>query len=327
MRRIVVSILVVFTALLTLALVGYAPHRPSEETPRVRRLVSELHSASPVQRARAAYELGKLGSEATPAVPALADLLADESEAWLHDIDPDPTRNGDERLSPAILSSEALARIGRRSLPYLSSALRGGPPASRRHAADAIAQIGGDEAMSMLRSALADKDPVARAAAAGAMRRMVDPRLAAVQGVLRDPDRRVRLAAIESVQDICGRSCESEAADRVMGRLHDSDAKVRETAVRAIGYMFTPRTGGQAEVDLLPMLHDSSPAVRMEAAFSLGCMRSRVATRPLIRRLTDGDASVRRKAEWALVSITGEDLGSDPAKWEQWVARSERPKQ
>jgi HEAT repeat protein len=267
-----------------------------------------------------------MGSAANASIPELVALLDDGSAVWLHEVDPDPRRNTDERLSPAIVSSRALAQIGASSLPYLSDVIREGSPSSRKHAVDAVALIGGDEAMSILRSALASKDTVVKTAAAGAMYQMDDPRLRMLQKALRDPDPQVKRAAIESIQYICGDSNECEAMHNVSGCLKASDEKVRETAVRAIGFVFSSKASGQVEVDLLSMLHDRSPSVRSEAAFSLGLIRSWNAVRPLVRRLTDSNASVRGKARWALVNITGKDFGSGQYKWARWIAKSERTK-
>lgn len=323
MRRIGLLLL---AAVIVLGILGYRLNRSTGTTPAVRRLVSQLHSASPVERTRAANKLGEMGPAASESIPDLIGLVGDESVVWRHETDPDPTCCLDQKLSPAIASSRALARIGPPSLQYLSKVMREGSPSAKTHAVDAVALMGGDEAMSILRSALASKDLVVRTAAAQAIYQMDDPRLSLLQKALHDPDPQVRMAAIESVWYICAYPSAFEAMDSVRECLHDRDEKVREAAVRAIGSVYSPKANGQAELDLLSMLHDRSSPVRAEAAFALGSMQSRNAVRPLIRRLTDSDVSVRKKAQWALVNITGKDFGYSPDKWTRWIARSELTK-
>ena len=60
-------------------------------------------------------------------------------------------------------------------------------------------------------------------------------------------------------------------------------------------------------------------------AVELGKMSRRKAdaARLLIAALASPDASIRQKSRHNLTLLTGQDLGDDPARWQQWLSEQE----
>lgn len=97
--------------------------------------------------------------------------------------------------------------------------------------------------------------------------------------------------------------------------LYSSDSTERGYAAQQLGKMATLAV--PAIPFLIEILGDSVAFVRGGAAEALGKI-GKPAVEPLIAALKDKDRRVREKAVWALVEITGENLGQDPIKWQRW---------
>lgn len=66
-------------------------------------------------------------------------------------------------------------------------------------------------------------------------------------------------------------------------------------------------------------LVEQPKAVRLAAVRALAEIGDRRAVPALIRMLGDGDRELQLNAAVALSKITGQDLGTDPAKWQAWL--------
>ena len=60
------------------------------------------------------------------------------------------------------------------------------------------------------------------------------------------------------------------------------------------------------------------PEVRATAASALGSIGDQYSVEPLIPMLRDEDPSVRRESAAALSTITGQDFGEEPGRWQEW---------
>ena len=153
---------------------------------------------------------------------------------------------------------------------------------------------------------LAHRDPLRRAKAAvelGEFRRPhpVDALLlAAGDG---EPDRTVRLAAVEAIGWIGRKDCALSIAER----LHDPAADVRIAAARVLG-----RLGNrEATEPLIGALKDPDERLRAAAAAALGWLRDGRGLKPLIRTLGDHRGKVRAAAAGAL-GLLGEKESVEP---------------
>lgn len=174
-------------------------------------------------------------------------------------------------------------------------------------------------------------DAVRRETAVLLGKRRTKASLELLQLAVDDPDRRVRLAALNALVGF-----EQPSAIEVFRRrLRDDDALVRLTALRglgsldaelspaelvaavedtdtsvrvaAIGMLAWRRDVGTTEV-LWLALHDAEPAVRAAAAECLGARRDERAVLPLARLLDDAQESVQTAAEEALRSLLGSEF-------------------
>ncbi len=74
---------------------------------------------------------------------------------------------------------------------------------------------------------------------------------------------------------------------------------------------------------LIKALKDSDWDTRMNAALVLGSFKDLGAVEPLINALNDSLTNVRDNAAKSLTKITGENFGTDQAKWIQWWKQNE----
>jgi hypothetical protein len=114
-----------------------------------------------------------------------------------------------------------------------------------------------------------------------------------------------------------------EAVDPLVPRLFDPDASVRrvaQLAARAIG--------GVAPEALMERLvrYYRDPALsddrRVEMIETLGELRERLAVPLLIDALADEHEEVAAAARRSLMTVTRQDLGRDPKKWQLWWAQN-----
>lgn len=153
---------------------------------------------------------------------------------------------------------------------------------------------------------LAHREPLRRAKAAGELGEL--RRTQGVEALLLaagagEPDRTVRLAAVEAIGWVGQKDC----ALPIAARLHDPAAEVRIAAARVLG-----RLGNrEATEPLIGALEDPDEHLRAAAAAALGWLRDERGLEPLIRALGDHRGKVRAAAGGAL-GLLGEKAAVAP---------------
>ena len=119
---------------------------------------------------------------------------------------------------------------------------------------------------------------------------------------------------------VLGRIKDARSVDPLVSALtKDTDYEVRMWSAEALGKLsekWSVDALGGAVPALIEALKDKDPNVRQKAAYALGTMKAAKAIPALIGALQthgkDSDAGL------ALFMITGQRLGDDPQKWQQW---------
>ena len=242
--------------------------RPAEVTRGLSDLTAALQAADPIERARAACELRELGDRASPAIDALASLLADASPVESSVCGQRWRRGGDGKhfTSPGALAAAALVTIGSRAYEALETAARGPAWAARRNAVWGLGALDDARAVPTLIAALKDNEPPVREQAAWAL------------GAIGD---RQAVAALVSA-------------------LTDTEPKVRRQAAWALGAV-----GERQAVDGLvkALREDTDAETRAQSAWALGAIGDSRASDSLAAALKDAEVKVRRQAAWALGAV------------------------
>ena len=204
--------------------------------------------------------------------------------------------------------------------------LRAAEPSERRRALRALVDLADPDVprrdrslrIRLERMLARDPDASVRGLAAVALARVcgeaaVEPVLDAM-GEERDP------AAERGLVEAC-EWLSFEEARRALSEATTEVARPRRAALAAEGLAALP--GDRGRLDLLGLLV-AAPPWAVDAAACLGLARHRDVRvlEALLPRLRHPDASVRSAARWSLARLTGHDLGTDPAEWEGWWARS-----
>jgi HEAT repeat protein len=253
-----------------------APGTPGEaEAERTAQIVNQLIAVLRDEpqgrpfwsRVQAARTLGKLGSEARAAVPALASMLDD------------PYRRDPPMITEAVIN--ALARMGSAARSAIPALVRvsGKDTDLERAAVEAIDQI-------LLSPPLGPGD------------------VPALMRDLRDRDASVRVRAAKALGTLG--SSGKPAVPLLVEALKDSDADVRTLALKALRQIAPNANSGGNEVGLyVEELRDPDPGVRLQAAKSLGRLgpAAAPAAQALLEATTDSDRDVRRQATDALNRI------------------------
>jgi WD40 repeat protein len=232
----------------------------------------------------AAAGLGRLGKDAPPAaLPALINRLHEDNA---------------EVQTAAI---NALAAVGPSAVPALITAYKTAVANNRRRLAvlTTLGAMGADAvaAVPMLSSALSDKTPEIRTAAAGALGRLGPGAVAAMLPLLSSNDAGVRGAAEAALLNDRMLPIVIKAAGR------DRDARTRLTALAAIA-----RMGDKAEARAMPVLfealQDKDPAIRAAGIRTIGAVgsgdRDTVEMLALLMSVTEEDRAVRLAAAQAI---------------------------
>jgi HEAT repeat protein len=238
------------------------------QAPQADDLAARLKSADPADRAIAACELQRLGSDARRAIPALVERLADGSPVdpmvcgqdrywWSKEID--------RQTTPGEEAAAALVAIGTEALAPLMMSARAPQWMARRNAVWALGALKDQRSIPPALTALGDSEPAVRRVAAWALGALdADDAVAALIDALKDPDAEVRAQVAWALGAIGDR----RAVDGLIGALKDSAERVRAQAAWALGALRDQRASGA----LAGLLKDASPRVRRQAAWALGAI-------------------------------------------------------
>src|SRR5262249_12226326 len=98
--------------------------------------------------------------------------------------------------------------------------------------------------------------------------------------------------------------------------LADSESSVRASAAQSL-MMLQVKESGEAIVTAIQREKDRWTRVYLAGAAQKLSLTQ--AVEPLVGWLSDANDDVRKSAEGALKAITGENLGADPARWQEWL--------
>jgi HEAT repeat protein len=191
---------------------------------------------------------------------------------------------------------DAAAALGNAAIGPLIQVAHGSSFHRSIKAVEALAVVGGAQAVKPILDCLQSGDYTVRSAAATALGEIGDARaLEPLIGVLRDPNHQVGLAACISL----GKLGDERAVGPVLAVLQHRAPAVRAAAVETLGKLRAP----SAAPGLVECLRDEDSDVREGAAASLGLIGDVEAIEHLVVALTDAQTSVRQAAAGALGRI------------------------
>ena len=257
------------------------------------------NQSSEAQRRTAAFALGKMGSFAADAVPALKRAL-----------DKDPSAKVREA------AAFALGEIARESIktatdpqmaPLLGKALKDEAWPVRRSAAFALGCLdtGAAAAQESLETALRDTAPEVRQNAAWALGRVGDSAVPKLREALRDSDPFVKRDAAQSLGLLKPVAVRVALGD-LLTLCHDENSEVRRAAVGVLIQIVGPEDAKFAAKHLQEVLGDKDEEIRTNAALALaniGGKEAAPAVGVLVSAMHRGDIELRRQAAAALGNL------------------------
>ncbi len=230
-------------------------------------LTAELKSEAAPARQRAAAVLGRMGTRAQPAIPALIEVARKE-----------PQENA---------FTDALAQIGTPALqPLVDQLSVSGTEARNREWVFRALHGMGSTGLTTLATALSSPTASIRAGAATALASMaVDspPIIKSLLALTADKDNSVRAAALRAVATI--RSERETVLPKLEAALTDGDAEVRRAAVVGLASI---GAGNKIGVEgLIELLGDPDPAVQRNTLQSLAALGAgaKAAVPEIVKRL------------------------------------------
>ena len=272
--------------------------------------VARLNHSDPTERAWAAYQLGKLGSAASPAILQLIALLQDETSVVL-------SRylgggyHSSNATTPGEEACQTLVKIGHNAVPALQQAVHDPKPVVRQLAAKSLGQIGELDSIAVLIPLLDDSDRQVRAIAALALGSYRHPQ--AAQLILEalpnaKPGMRAGMVyALAQINDVL-------VVPVLIQRYPQEQVDVRAAIIFALGRL----RDGEAIETLLQGLHDADEIVRANAANALGNYYTPRTMNALITSLSDPSDRVREAALDTLQQLSGMQFSPDSDRWRQW---------
>ena len=326
MRRLGVTLLTILLGTIVPAPSFSQTSEPKENIPSgipadVQSEIERLYSKDATD---AALNLGEMGEKAAPAVPFLVGLLhrnkglmgveRGKVKLFLRD-DFTFMMTRDKAYvwgAQAFAAADALVKIGPSSIESLGKALRHEKPAVASMAAYALAMMKGPAALELLLGVLEDENFAFRAEVAEYAGYSRDPRVVNVLiGFSESEDPKMRSASAKAL----GTTKDARAVDPLLAALADDHHEVRKAAALSLRRIKDPRS-----VDpLIRALKDENSSVRNRSCQALGAIKDPRAIEPLIDVLSnDSDSLVKSQASSALKNITGEKLGKNAKRWQDW---------
>ena len=282
---------------MALVLVFCGGNTAAVQADEVDKLINQLKSDNPEVRKEAAEGLTHIKGhiKAASAVEPLIATLKDKDSGIRYN------------------AAHALGKIGdnRAVGPLIAVLLKDIDGSVRASAAEALGHIGDKGAVEPLILALKDTSEGVRYSVAHALgmlgdKRAVDPLIVA----LNDSCTYVRWNAAEAL----GKIRDKKAAEPLIAALKDANPDVRRLAANALSELGEENA---VEVFIVALKNENSD-VRREAIRALEAIGDGRAIEPLIAALMDKDEGVRIVSADALRELTGEKLGQDTEKWQEW---------
>ena len=196
------------------------------------------------------------------------------------------------------------------SFTLLVGALKDADPGVRASAAILLGKLGNREAVDRLAELVRDGNPEVRRMIASALGTIGESEVVAPLTVLaKDADHFVRADAVR----VLGQTRQGNAVEPLLDALKDPAGDVRAGAVAALGILRDSRSIPA----LYAALKDKDPTVRANAEAAL---KNHTDLPLLVAALDDESTAVRANAAYVLWLMTGQDLGRDRRKWEEWMA-------
>jgi thioredoxin len=207
---------------------------------------------------------------------------------------------------------QGLKEMGDLATPALVEVVKTGKPQMKRFAITAIGLLKDKLGSEALRAALSDADAGVRWSAARALGEIGDTgaKELLAKAVREDTDPEVRYHAAYALAGMGGESAFAFFREQVKSDKVDD----RSRAVRALGKY----AASKHMAELTGALKDTESRVRYAAVIQLDRSRRKEAVPGLMAALKDGDRNVRKRARSALERLTGQELGSDTEKWQEW---------
>ncbi|MBI3561709.1 MAG: HEAT repeat domain-containing protein [Gammaproteobacteria bacterium] len=278
--------------------------------------IARLNGYDPLERAGAAFQLGKLGAEAAPAIPMLIALFADTTPVLLSRYIGGGYRSSNA-TSPGEEAAQAIAKIGHGAVAELRQALRQNNPQVRRLASKALGQIGEIATIPDLLPLLDDPDRQVRATTAIALGSYRLPQAAQIildaLPTAKPSVRTGMVYALGQINDVI-------AVPTLIDRAPLEEVDVRVAIMYALGRLRDAR----AIDTLMRGLKDQDDIVRANAAYALSNYFSPPTIEVLIGALEDPSDRVREAANEGLQRLSGVvEQDATAASWRQWWQRQQ----
>lgn len=301
----------------------------TEMEPWVEENLEKLKSDNPKEREKAAYKLGR--SEDPRVFEFLLAALSDK----------------DVRVQYAATAGLGSLKDERAVEPLINK-LTHENERVRRDAASSLGKLADPRAIRPLINLLNDEKRSVRYCALASLGKIRDG--AVLEGILiaaNDSDNGIRKKATELLSKIKKDDAAVDALikalkykdDSVRGQvaaelgklqarravkplielLKDKSAEVKRRAIKALAGI----KNVEAAEPLIVALNDGSNSIyiRGEAALALGMIGDKKSIKPLINAMADSEPYVQDFICQALVDISGQDFGEDPAAWSKWYTQ------
>jgi HEAT repeat protein len=201
------------------------------------------------------------------------------------------------------------------SLPGLKLALQHKEAIVRRRAAVELGKIDDPGAVDALISALLDQDTNVVIAARDSLHQRKEPEVVdAVVGVLQYESVQRKVWLLVEIIGILRDKHDPSSIHVLLNFLKHEDMSVRQHTIDVLGKF----DSAEALVPLIESLHDESDMVKRTAAAVLANQKNPALIEPLIDALNDPDPFVKDSALEALTKITGQYIGDDIGRWQEW---------
>ncbi|GEM_PF-4341896 len=269
-------------------------------------------AAAGIQAEALGEDLSVLARRAAAFSPPSGDVKAQLLELIVQ------VRSSDEKIRQK--ARDRMTAMGARAIPYMKEALASTTPEVRLGALQLLSSAPDpaclEEALACLKPS---EPPAVRLGALTALGIIAetDTLKTRILPVIREILEKIPPEGGEMARraaTVLARHRDPAAVPYFRRALEDANAENRRQAVLELG-----KIGDRASLPALrKALSDEHPRVRARAAQALAALTDKESLPGLIEALKDEDRDVCKEAESALKRLTGQDLGSDSAKWKTW---------